>query len=601
MESGGGLLINSFDNEGHQGRMDDSDKHQDEEEMIQEPQAEGDCVEDEEEESRGQKRPLHETLSNDETSVEEEEECLNDTLPSGVQAYWNNEKNTAIVEFEEENAESESSSSICLVGRASLKCLEGSVEVLGYDVTADSEEIEITSPFWSSWISIKASNNNNKTKRTKIRLNSIRGDPSFRLVGPTTRPIVIPRSWKTTVEQVIQDWSQQNTFSTRDSLEADSTFRHSKQQLVICGAKGVGKSTLLRYMTNRLLSSSQQLDTIAILDADVGQPECSPPGLLRLSLQRKPLLQPPYWNLCKPIDTIASVFYGAVTSKVDPTRYTEAVKYLIQKYQEFCSSSPTAIPLLVNMDGWVKGIGYQILTALVADIQPSHVCQILGESKAQIFDLSEIVPKEGTKVHFLQACNTVGVVPRHVPSSTMRTLRLATYFASHLVELWDTLDFLAVKQLHLGLEDDKCKLARYLAQERPYCVPFESVRFSLIGTDHQDLVNEDRILEVLNASFVGLNTDENNCLGLGLIRSIDFNRRLFYILTPVDEKELTNATHLVGGNLPLPLSFVFRGVYAESFPYLRFVDTAAVKLPLGSDPMRSRNNIGRRSIANSNP
>jgi polynucleotide 5'-hydroxyl-kinase GRC3/NOL9 len=346
-------------------------------------------------------------------------------------------------------------------------------------------------------------------------------------------------------------------------------------------------------MTNRLLSS--QIDQVAILDADVGQPECSPPGVLRLSLQSKPLLQPPYWNLCAPVETVASVYYGAVTSKVDPTRYMESVQYLMQQYQEYVSNSPTPIPLIINMDGWIRGIGYQILTALIANLQPSHVCQLLGETRSQVFELSDVIPKEGTTLFFLDSCTKHGVIPRHIPSSTLRTLRLATYFGPHLAELWDSLDFLPAKQMQTGWIDKHCTLAQYLAQERPYCVPFEAVQYSFIGSDRQDLVHENQILQALNGSIVALCTSTNNCLGLGLVRSIDWNRRLFYILTPV--LDLTEATKLVGGNLPLPLSLMFRGVYAESSPYLampRVMD--GTTKALGSDPMKSRNNIGRRSL-----
>jgi hypothetical protein len=75
-----------------------------------------------------------------------------------------------------------------------------------------------------------------------------------------------------------------------------------------------------------------------------------------------------------------------------------------------------------------------------------------------------------------------------------------------------------------------------------------------------------------------------------------------------------NVTTLVGGNIPLPLPFLFRGAYAESFPYLASTENNMAdassggngKDPsnsgvrnnkiLGSEPMKSRNNIGRRGF-----
>ena len=206
-----------------------------------------------------------------------------------------------------------------------------------------------------------------------------------------------------------------------DVKEKKNQQRHA---CMITGAKGTGKSTLLRYMTNRLLSlrnnsnyNGSKIGGVAILDTDVGQPELAPPGLLRLAIVRSPLLRPPYWNLVDGgtereeakddidenndddddddgdgnVEVISSVFFGAVTSKVDPTRYINAVQMLMEKYEtEVVQTSPDPIPLLINMDGWVKGMGYQILTTLIDIIRPTHLIQILGETKGQILSLIHI-------------------------------------------------------------------------------------------------------------------------------------------------------------------------------------------------------------------
>jgi hypothetical protein len=70
----------------------------------------------------------------------------------------------------------------------------------------------------------------------------------------------------------------------------------------MCGAKGVGKSTFLQYMTNRMLSTSVSSNIsaqqcVAILDLDSGQPEFSPPGLLILSIVSKPIMSDPSMHM----------------------------------------------------------------------------------------------------------------------------------------------------------------------------------------------------------------------------------------------------------------------------------------------------------------
>ena len=92
-----------------------------------------------------------------------------------------------------------------------------------------------------------------------------------------------------------------------------------------------------------------------------------------------------------------------------------------------------------------------------------------------------------------------------------------------------------------------------------------------------------------------------------MIRAIDRIRRLFYILTPVPDDQLQDVDTLLLGNLETPKQFYFRGIEAESFPYLVF-EKRNNKDPskggaapiLGSDPMHSRNSVGRKSLMNGN-
>jgi polynucleotide 5'-hydroxyl-kinase GRC3/NOL9 len=614
---------------------------------------------------RGQKRPLITGHDNDVSTTDAATTTKDEDLPPGVTVSWKDNCDL-IADFSMETSAGSSSASdtavvgstlqLCLVGRARIRCLEGTAEVLGHTITPESEEVSVSSPFWSSWMTIHVPTPTASQPATKLQVSSVRGSPSFRLVPPN-RPTVIPPSWKSSADQICQDFVNAPP-PAQDSLEEDAPFLHPKDPVVvICGAKGVGKSTFLRYLNNRLLQTQQQPDNsnnnlghppsaVAILDADVGQPELAPPGILRLSLQRRPLLHPPYWNLCdqsldEPVEQISSVYYGAVTSKVDPTRYIEAVQRLLQDYHALLAQSPTTIPLLINLDGWIKGMGFQILTTLISSTNPSHVCQLLGDTKAKMFDLSEVVvtpPQDGdggsrtvataatstsAQLFFLDVC-TKHVNPCSIPASTLRTLRFATYFGPHMVELWDALDFLPAKQLQTGWSgDDDCTLARYLARERPYCVPMESVQCSHSNTgimaewNTQDREQrETQYIQALNGCIVGLSTGggQENCIGLGIVRSIDEKNRLFYILTPVHPDQLSRVQTLVSGNLPLPLPLIFRGVYAESFPYLTTLETITPNLTssngdeknntntktsfriLGSEPMKSRNNIGRRGF-----
>lgn len=540
---------------------------------------------------RGQKRSLDD--ADNENDNDDEKNGNKYELPSNVQVTWEGDDATIAIDI---SGGGQQESRICIVGRARLRCEKGSLQVLGYSmecVDGDAtKDVLLTSPYWSSWTTIQAS-----ATETRFKLVSVRGSPSFRLASPSRRPTVIPNSWISTGDQIVSDCSA-TPAAQRESLESDAVYLHEKPQIVlVCGGKGVGKSTFLRYMTNRLITSSAQssdsIQEVAILDADVGQPELVPPGILSLSIQKNPLLQPPYWNLTQPVETVSSIFFGAFSSKVDPTRYIEAIQVLVQEYRNYLQTTNNSTPLIINMDGWIKGLGYEILTALILKIMPTHVCQILGSSKGKTFDLQNILSGKESTIYFLDACTNLIPMSCSIPSFTLRSLRLGTYFGPQLSQLWDALDFTPAKQLQVGWVDDECCLADYLASERPYCVPLEAVTCSFVTLDQQDLGTEALLLQAMNGSIVGLCIgDANNCLGLGLVRSIDWQRRLLYILTPVQPDALPQVDALIGGSIPLPLSMVFRGVYAESFPYQSMSQYSSTAL--GTDPMKSRNNIGRK-------
>lgn len=217
--------------------------------------------------------------------------------------------------------------------------------------------------------------------------------------------LVIPPSWDAAV-------------SNAESLLA----QNKSSKLLICGAKGVGKSSCLRYTINRLLAKNKML---CLLDCDVGQPECSPPGMLGLHLLVSPILAPPHLNLRRPL---ASYYYGDVTSKSGPDTFIAAMQALVSKYHEvrdaFASGAgakflvndeesealrkkraklsnnpfavfntygddvPTSMPLVVNTDGYIRYMGAEVLGAIVDMVDPDRVFHMVTEKDRYLPALS---------------------------------------------------------------------------------------------------------------------------------------------------------------------------------------------------------------------
>jgi len=503
----------------------------------------------------------------------------------------------------------------------------------------------------------------------------------------------ILRQWKNAADKIVNAMqliekeetlpfhAQEEEDDVGNSLRQTAETVSNQNRVLVCGAKNVGKSTFLRYIINRTLSApkpiilTKQTSEVAILDLDSGQPELSPPGMLTLTVLKRPLLSDPPMNMVVGGCNIhndderfhheAAYFFGDVTSKSDPDTFIQMVSQLMQQYEKLNAEKETPIPLIVNTDGWVKGFGYEILSAIIGAINPGHVVQILGNTKAKSFDMSShvLLPSECI------GSNRKGMQQRHVhviqsydggtfaeyddgnksrrmsensgyaesatgtllaTASDHRTHRLCAYFVGgyeKMTSLHSRIDSeIEPVSFHKekGLIDANSIIGWTLASMLPYAVPFQSVRLfapsGLLDSTFEmgctwnvagHLASND-VLDSLNGAIVGLcrNQFERNnphaefnseigapilpCVGLGIIRSIDRNRRIFYILTPVNSKLLEGVKCFVGGNIGLPLECVFRGTKSDSFPYLT-CSHAMTNPGIGADKMKSRNHSGRQN------
>ena len=545
-------------------------------------------------------------------------EC-SDALPDGMTVQW--QGSTAILTFINQTLH------FCLIGRAKVQVVSGVMEVLGYRLNKDRDAVEIESPTWTSAITLVCLD-----EHTIVRVDSIRQygmEQTFRIEDPSRdniRPTMIPVSWKNAMDRVMDDISSYpcpNDVVAQENQERKDTRQGNCARAVVCGAKHVGKSTCIRYAVHRLLS--HPIEAVALLDCDAGQPEMSPPGMLTLTLIEKPLLSPPHHHMVMgeaslvTQEHVDAYFYGHVTSKADPSLFLQCITKLLQSYvlliEERYGGDESKLPLLVNTDGWIKGMGFEILSAMLDTIRPNHVIQLLGEARSKVFDLTDMIKDKQMTLHEAHsyrnsnvAHDSIEVAPvAAIQSSMYRSLRLCTYFLGS-TEIWDRVEF-----GQYGIGDYECEIGLSLASLKPYVVPMDSIQYETIrGVDVPcDLWSEDVVLDALNGSIVGLCCRQvrkgNNvaiadsetttvaclpCVGLGLIRSIDRERRCFFILTPVPLETLQNADVFVGGSIHVPTECVYRGVHSEVFPYM---SCDGVSVGVGGEFMKSRNTLMRRA------
>ena len=459
-------------------------------------------------------------------------------------------------------------------GNAHVKVVSGAVNLLGYHLPAGSDAT-VNCPAWNNSIAIKSCGN----AVVKIQSTSDQSKPTFTVLTSAAQPLTISRSWESACDTVlgVDERGTQIAIAKRSKASEPS-------RTLICGAKSTGKSTLLRYLVNRHLSRQ---NSVIVMDCDVGQPEFSPPGMLTLTLVDEPLLSPPHLHMKR--EHLKAHFYGHVTSRNDPPTYLEMITDLLNVYREYvaehCQGREEEIPLVVNTDGWVKGFGFEVISTIIERLKPTFVMQLTGNVFSKTFSLENILSPESNlvQVEAYESQNTADI-----PSQVLRSLRLSTYFFED-VTIWDRVAFGS-----RGITDHDCEIANTLAARQPYVVSINSVHCEV-----PFVTSQEAILDALNGSIVGLGVNKEgemhpSCVGLGIIRSIDRARMLFYILSPVAPEKIVNVAVLLKGTLELPIECVYRGIHAEALPYLacrRKVDT------IGGEVMKSRNNIGRKSLS----
>lgn len=148
-------------------------------------------------------------------------------------------------------------------------------------------------------------------------------------------------------------------------------------RLMLCGRKGVGKSTLLRYLANRLI---KRFGSVLVIDFDPGQPEFFPSGCVSASLVSEPLLGPNFTHFQQPLH---SYFIGDTDITACPDRYMNSCRRLLLDCR--IRTQLTPVPVLLNTMGFTVGVGLDVMLDLIRLSQPLQVsvdhCVTVGHGR----------------------------------------------------------------------------------------------------------------------------------------------------------------------------------------------------------------------------
>ncbi|XP_047030727.1 polynucleotide 5'-hydroxyl-kinase NOL9 isoform X1 [Helicoverpa zea] len=300
---------------------------------------------------------------------------------------------------------------------------------------------------------------------------------------------------------------------------------------IVCGGKGLGKSTFLRYFINRMLANGPVL----VIDLDPGQPEFTVAGNVSVTIVDKPLLGPNYTHLKKPEMTLN---IGMISTMDNVDRFVSAINKLFMhclSHGEYSS-----MPWIINTMGMCTQMGLKFLLLTIMKAQPTFLLQIDSKVAKKRFD-THLKPEAvremfGNYQHErffrnveIPKLDYTFILTKHVEGADkhntacspkeLRYLNFLAYFGE-LINIHKGALLLAIKPYELSLSD-------------------------LNVITNVKVANE-AVLKVINGKIVALcqlgtadkgkvfTLDDNTvlCHGNGLVRGVDFERETLYILTP---------------------------------------------------------------------
>lgn len=473
----------------------------------------------------------------------------------------------------------------------------------------------------------------------------------------------LPPTWVSASEKLMSLMSLSKQSKQSKQMLGESVNSLDSPRVLVCGAKGVGKSTCMRFMLNRLLSKNK---AVCVLDIDVGQPEYGVPGTVSLTLVSSPNLSSPHLHMQQPLE---SYYFGEVTAKGDSERLNTSVSLLLQKYErvrdqlasgnlqaldivkgvtlpahrpahasnifdslDTSSNDGIKLPLVVNTDGFIRYMGSEILQAAVQAVAPHMVLQVVSDKDRYIPALSCI---DSEIIHPLESGSSS---PSSVAALDLRNLRMVSYFLRDSVLLKDLLrlesdsdDQLRIHIRNGTIVDKGGLLCAAFCGQVPFVASMPDTSLGCLS----DAVATQLLPAVINASIVGvclsgahtqksitLEDSEGStikfrqelrdsrghigmspCVGLAVVRSIDVKKSQLHILCP--EALNVTAAHMLLENPATSIALI-RGSMA--LPLLLMFSPSMPCHPYmtndsagdGSLQTKARNNVKRRVYNNQN-
>ncbi|KAI9295830.1 hypothetical protein K502DRAFT_341394 [Neoconidiobolus thromboides FSU 785] len=362
--------------------------------------------------------------------------------------------------------------------------------------------------------------------------------------------------------------------------------------ILICGDKDSGKSTFSKYLTNKFLN---KLNEIALINTDPGQSDFTPPGLLSLHLISKPVLGAPFTQLRKSEN---SYFLGDTHIKNSPEHYLEIVKQLFIKYQQYKENNNNQLPLIINTNGWIKGLGYESLLSVINLIQPNFIIEMDNNNNN-----TKLITKYNQYKKYYKLKKEENEVIKYYTKYTpehYRNFNLTCYLLNNNIKLMEKVPYLCnINQYEYYCLNGELSLSQLL-----FALNLSIVGLYKINEEYKvNDSNNNNIPKLIPHNVLSYPPPEYyNCLGVGLIKNINKVNNEFQLITSLNIEEVKQITTIAIGNIKLPIEhYIENNLWMKvyGFNYLNQGDSIHPPyLIYNPKKLRGGISLGKQSRAN---
>jgi len=320
--------------------------------------------------------------------------------------------------------------------------------------------------------------------------------------------------------------------------------------ITVIGGVDSGKTSFCTFLVNAAVT--EKLRT-AVIDADLGQSDVGPPSTVGYNSVAEPVK-----DLFE-IEAKDAVFVGSASPSGVINKVIDGLVCLKARVME-----EGADFLVINTDGWVEGEEASAYKArLVETVASCAVVAIQQEN-----ELNPILEAlQGIKVFVVDSPQLIQ--PRNREKrKLLRELSYKKYMKGAKMQSF-SLGWIKVKNSLLGsgaqLHRKRLETLSNLLLKRPVYSE-ETVAVILVVLKRNQAVTEEQVnaaeeyfgkrIKVIfegdeDGLLVGLKTEQDNFLGIGLLHEVDYKRKTLKVYTPVNEKPYT----LCFGQLKLNKNF----------------------------------------------